>query len=103
MTSAKFKVSHCGTTSDGIVDIHINGDELHHAYPPPRLDFGWEEFDLPIEKLRPGTNEIKVTLNIGSYGVCWYSDATIELETGRQSWQLCYAITSTHCSGPNHC
>ncbi len=92
LTSAKFKVNHCGTTSDGIVDIHINEHELHHGYAPPRYNFGWEELVLPLEKLRPGSNEIKVTLNNNSYGVYWYSDATIELETGKQI----YVITTQY-------
>ncbi len=83
LIGAKFKVNHCGTTSDGKVDIRINGDELHHGYAPPRYNFGWEEFCLPIEKLHHGVNEIKVTLNDHSFGVYWYSDATIILETGK--------------------
>ncbi len=76
-------MSDCGTTSDGKVDIHINGHEIHHAYAPPRLNFGWDEILLPIEKLCLGSNEIKVKLNDSSPGAYWYSDAIIELETDR--------------------
>ena len=83
LIGAKFKVNHCGTTSDGKVDIKINGDELHHGYAPPRYNFGWEEFSLPVGKLHHGVNDIKVTLNDHSFGVYWYSDATILLETGK--------------------
>ncbi len=94
VTSAKFKVNHCGTTSDGIVDIHVNEYRTHRAYPPPRWDFGWDEIALPIAKLHPGSNEIKVTLNNRSDGVCWYSDAIIELETGIYIYTLIIHIAA---------
>ncbi len=81
LASSKFRINHCGTTANGIVDISVNGTLLLFGHSAPRNDFAFEDIDIPIHLLQEGINELMIRLNKGSWGVYWYSDAVLSLNT----------------------
>jgi hypothetical protein len=71
------KLNHCCTTSDGVIDITVNGRDLYPQYRgAPRLNFGLQEFLIPRSFLLPSgsRNQLTIKLWVGSPAVYWLSD-----------------------------
>ncbi|XP_062599351.1 uncharacterized protein LOC134260834 [Saccostrea cucullata] len=72
-------LNHCRTNCDGVIDIFVNDSVLVMGYSDARWDnFGEDTFNVPVDLLKQGANELIIRLNKTSRGVYWLSDLKIE-------------------------
>ena len=72
----QLQLHHCTSSTEGAIDIDLNGIPIHQYHLSPKWSFRGENFTLD-RGFRPGVNTVRVVMSERTSGVYWLSKATV--------------------------